>query len=59
VRPDALVFTTMRGKPQSRRNVLRALYTAGDKVGLNGEGVEPAGFTTSAIRSWQSRSTGS
>jgi integrase len=44
VRPDALVFTTMRGKPQSRRNVLRALYTAGDKLGLNGEDVEPVGL---------------
>jgi integrase len=44
VRPDALVFTTMRGKPQSRRNVLRAVYAAGDKVGLNGEGVEPVGL---------------
>jgi integrase len=44
VRPDALVFTTMRGKPQSRRNVLRAVYTAGDNVGLNGEGVEPIGL---------------
>lgn len=44
VRPDALVFTTMRGKPQSRRNVLRAVYTAGDNIGLNGEGVEPVGL---------------
>jgi integrase len=44
VRPDALVFMTMRGKPQSRRNVLRAIYTAGDNLGLNGEGVEPIGL---------------
>jgi integrase len=44
VRPDALVFTTMRGKPQSRRNVLRAVHTAGDKLGLNGEGLEPVGL---------------
>jgi integrase len=44
VRPDALVFTTTCGKPQSRRNVLRAVYTAGDNVGLNGEGAEPVGL---------------
>jgi integrase len=44
VRPNALVFTTMRGNPQSRRNVLRAVYTAGDDVGLNGEGVELIGL---------------
>jgi integrase len=37
------VFTTMRGKPQSRRNVLRAVYNVGDNLGLNGEGVEPIG----------------
>jgi integrase len=43
VQPEALVFTTMRGKPQSRRNVLRAVYTAGDSVGLNGDGLEPVG----------------
>jgi integrase len=44
VRPEALVFTTMRGKPQSRRNVLRAVHTAGDNLGLNGDGVEPVGL---------------
>jgi integrase len=44
VQPDALVFTTMRGKPQSQRNVMRAVYTAGDSLGLNGEGVEPVGL---------------
>ena len=44
VRPDALVFTTGRGKPQSRRNALRALHGAGDKAGLNGEGLEPVGL---------------
>ena len=41
---SSLVFTTMRGKPQSRRNVLRALYTAGDEVGLNGDGREQVGL---------------
>jgi integrase len=44
VRPDALVFTTMRGQPQDRRNVLRAVYTAADNLGLNGEGIEPVGL---------------
>jgi integrase len=44
VKPDALVFTTSRGKPQSRRNALRALHRAGDKVGLNPEGVEKVGL---------------
>ena len=29
VHRDALVFTTARGKPQSRRNALRAVHTAG------------------------------
>ena len=36
-RPDALVFT------QTRRNVLRAVYRAGDGAGLNPEGVEKVG----------------
>jgi integrase len=44
VRPDAFVFTTGRGKPQSRRIALRALHAAGDKAGLNGEGLEPVGL---------------
>ena len=44
VRADALVFTTARGKPQSRRNALRALQKAGDAAGLNGEGREPVGL---------------
>ena len=44
VRADALVFTTMRGQPQSRRNVLRAVYTAGDGLGLNGGGIERVGL---------------
>ena len=43
VRPDALVFTTSRGKPHGRRNVLRAVYAAGDTAGLNGDGREPVG----------------
>jgi len=40
VGPDALVFTTTSGKPQSRRNALRAIHAAGD----NGEGVERVGM---------------
>jgi integrase len=44
VRPGALVFTTARGKPQSRRNALRALRKAGDSAGLNGDGLEPVGL---------------
>jgi len=41
---DHLVFTTATGKPQSRRNALRAIYDAGDAAGLNGEGVERVGL---------------
>ncbi len=44
VHRDALVFTTSRGKPQSRRNALRAVHAAGDAAGLNGEGREPVGL---------------
>ena len=44
VHADALVFTTARGKPQSRRNALRALHVAGDAAGLNGNGREPVGL---------------
>jgi integrase len=44
VRPDALVFTTARGKPQSRRNALRAVRTGGDNAKLNGYGLEPVGL---------------
>lgn len=40
---DALVFTTVRGKPHGRRNVLRAVYAAGDAAGLNGDDREPVG----------------
>jgi integrase len=44
VHPDALVFTTARGRPQSRRNALRAVHTAGDAAGLNGDGREAVGL---------------
>ena len=33
-----------RGKPQSRRNALRAVHAAGDAAGLNGDGREPVGL---------------
>jgi len=41
---DALVFSTTRGKPQSRRNTLRAVQHAGDEVGLNGDGRQTVGL---------------
>ena len=41
---DALVFTTRRSKPQSRRNALRAVQAAADAAGLNGDGREPVGL---------------
>ena len=44
IRADALVFTTANGKPQVRRNALRALHVAGDAAGLNGDGVQPVGL---------------
>jgi integrase len=44
VHPDALVFMTARGKPQSRRNALRAVHRAGDAAGLNGNGRPPVGL---------------
>jgi integrase len=39
-----LVFTTMRGQPQSRRNALRALHRAGTAAGLNPLGSEAVGL---------------
>lgn len=44
VHADALVFTTSRGNPQSRRNALRAVHAAGDAAGLNMNGREPVGL---------------
>jgi integrase len=41
---DAFVFTTATGRPQSRRNVLRALQTQADALGLNPEGMKPVGI---------------
>jgi integrase len=44
VQASSLVFTTQHGKPQSRRNALRALHNAGEAAGLNGDDVEPVGL---------------
>jgi integrase len=44
VHPDALVFTTRRGNPQSRRNALRAVQKAAEAAGLNGKGRAPVGL---------------
>lgn len=44
VHADALVFQTSRGRPQSRRNALRAVHAAGDAAGLNGDGRQPVGL---------------
>jgi len=44
VRRDALVFVTGRGRPQSRRNALRAIHHAGDEAGLNPKGREKIGL---------------
>jgi integrase/recombinase XerC len=43
--PSALVFTTVTGKPQGRRNVLRAVNRASKQVGLwsDEDGREPVG----------------
>lgn len=43
VQADAFVFTTSRGRPHGARNVLRAVYAAGDAAGLNGDGRERVG----------------
>ncbi len=44
VRPEALVFQTRSGLPHRRRNVLRAVYLAGDRAGLNPDGVPKVGL---------------
>jgi integrase len=44
VRADALVFQTRTGSSPGRRNVLRAVQRAADKVGLNTDGAEPIGL---------------
>jgi integrase len=56
IAPDALVFVTETGRPQNRRNVLRAVHRAGDRLGLNGDGRTPVtvhslrhSFVTNAI----------
>ena len=44
VHGDAFVFTTARGRPQSRRNALRAVHAAGEVAGLNPESRRPVGL---------------
>ncbi len=39
-----MVFSTARGKPQSRRNAVRAVQHTGDEVGLNGKGRRTVGL---------------
>jgi integrase len=41
VHRSALVFTTLRGKPQSRRNLHRALQKAAASAGLAGDELQP------------------
>lgn len=48
VRPDALIFTTWNGRPQSRRNVHRAIARAGAASGLSAGGQPPV--TTHDLR---------
>jgi hypothetical protein len=43
VHADAFVFVTATGRPQSQRNVLRAMHKAGFDAGLNGDGRERVG----------------
>jgi integrase len=43
-RRDQLVFVAANGKPQGRRNALRAVRKAGDAAGLNGDGIEAVGL---------------
>jgi len=40
---DALVFQTATGRPQSRRNALRAINVASERAGLVGDGQEHVG----------------
>lgn len=58
IRPQALVFQTINGKPIHRRNVLRAVQNAAGKAKLNGEDASLSAATTYATpaRPWRSRS---
>lgn len=58
VRPDALVFTTARGKPQSRRNALRALHKRATPPGSTPTGSRRSACTICGTRSSRSRSSG-
>jgi integrase len=49
VRRDALVFTTLNGRPQSQRNVHRAIVNAAEKAGLHTDPALPT-VTTHDLR---------
>src|SRR5436309_236309 len=42
-KPECTVFTTSRGRRESRRNAFRALHQASEATGLNGDEREPVG----------------
>jgi integrase len=42
--PDARVFTTRRGKPQSKRNTLRAVQLVAEHLGIEGSDGQPLGL---------------
>jgi integrase len=44
VKPDALVFQTKHGKPQSKRNALRALQVVAERFGIEGSDGQPLGL---------------
>ena len=56
VRPDALVFTNVTAARTAARNVLRAVYAAGDAAWLNGAGVSRSACMTYVTRSSRWRS---
>ncbi len=56
VKSEALVFQTRSGKPQSKRNALRAVHVSGDAANLNGTG-RRSGSTTSVTPAPGSSST--
>ena len=44
LQPGSLVFVTRTGKSPGRRNVLRAVQRAAEKIGLWGPGAQPVGL---------------
>lgn len=49
VKPDALVFSTLTGKPQNRHNVRRAVHVAAEAAGLHADATLPT-VTTHHLR---------